>query len=282
MQKRIMRLIAGAMIGWMLMASGELSGAVAMPESAKWANVETVQENQPATIDLEKRRRDNRRHGQPESAAAALDSASNSEKQAANTNPRKATRRQTPLRLQMTTSYPSGRRFGLRLCVYAGDERRVRRIPVFCRRASDSPFGAVSGRAADRLSHGRHEAVFRSSERRNGICAQIYGTGSGRIEIARDALSRCYDQPLEMDEGGEYKKAIARAGDVHWYTVRAASDGDKLISVLPSEEGVRLSARLVSDSGEILAESDDLEMGACFLSAFFAAGHALQHSRVRA
>lgn len=101
---------------------------------------------------------------------------------------------------------------------------------------------------------------------------KIYGTGSGRIEIARDALSRCYDQPLEMDEGGEYKKAIARAGDVHWYTVRAASDGDKLISVLPSEEGVRLSARLVSDSGEILAESDDLEMGACFLSAFFAAG----------
>ena len=73
MQKRIMRLIAGAMIGWMLMASGELSGAVAMPESAKWANVETVQENQPATIDLE-------------SAAAALDSASDSEKQAANTN----------------------------------------------------------------------------------------------------------------------------------------------------------------------------------------------------
>ena len=51
MQKRIMRLIAGAMIGWMLMASGELSGAVAMPESAKWANVETVQKNQPATID---------------------------------------------------------------------------------------------------------------------------------------------------------------------------------------------------------------------------------------
>ena len=51
MQKRIMRLIAGAMIGWMLMASGELSGAAAMPESAKWANVETVQENQPATID---------------------------------------------------------------------------------------------------------------------------------------------------------------------------------------------------------------------------------------
>ncbi|MCI5661418.1 MAG: hypothetical protein MR371_04145, partial [Clostridia bacterium] len=51
MQKRIMRLIAGAMTGWMLMASGELSGAVAMPESAKWANVETVQENQPATID---------------------------------------------------------------------------------------------------------------------------------------------------------------------------------------------------------------------------------------
>ena len=101
---------------------------------------------------------------------------------------------------------------------------------------------------------------------------KIYGTGSGRIEIARDALSRCYDQPLEMDEGGEYKKAIARAGDVHWYTVRAASDGDKLISVLPGEEGVRLSAWLVSDSGEILAESDDLEMGACFLSAFFAAG----------
>lgn len=86
MQKRIMRLIAGAMIGWMLMASGELSGAVAMPESAKWANVETVQENQPATIDLESAAATIAVTVNPESAAAALDSASNSEKQAANTN----------------------------------------------------------------------------------------------------------------------------------------------------------------------------------------------------
>ena len=264
MQKRIMRLIAGTMIGWMLMASGELSGAVAMPESAKWANVETVQENQPAAIadaiDLE-------------SAAAALDSTSNSEKQAANTNA-----------AQSDSAADAFAPSNADVITLLGDDSAC--DYAFTPATNGVFAGYLFSAGALQIHHSELYQDGRLIAYRTGgtklfsvrlsagteYVLKIYGTGSGRIEIARDALSRCYDQPLEMDEGGEYEKAIARAGDVHWYTVRAASDGDKLISVLPSEEGVRLSAWLVSDSGEILAESDDLEMGACFLSAFFAAG----------
>lgn len=95
---------------------------------------------------------------------------------------------------------------------------------------------------------------------------RIYGSGKGRIEIARETLSRCFDNPLEMQEGGEYQKAIARSGDVHWYAFTAQTDGAELIAVMPMEENVSLSAWLVDDDGKILMESDDLEMGACFLS----------------
>lgn len=277
MQKRIMRLIAGAMIGWMLMASGELSGAVAMPESAKWANVETVQENQPATIedaiDLESAAATIADAVNPESAAAALDSASDSEKQAANTNAAQsdsAADAVTPSNADVITLLGDDS-----ACDYAFTPATNGVFAGYLFSA-----GALQIHHSELYQDGRLIAYRTGGTKLFSVrlsagteyVLKIYGTGSGRIEIARDALSRCYDQPLEMDEGGEYKKAIARAGDVHWYTVRAASDGDKLISVLPGEEGVRLSAWLVSDSGEILAESDDLEMGACFLSAFFAAG----------
>lgn len=263
MQKRIMRLIAGAMIGWMLMASGELSGAVAMPGSAKWANVETVQENQSATIDLESAAATIADASNPESAAAALDGASNSEKQAANTNAAQsdsAADAITPSNADAITLLGDDS-----ACDYAFTPATNGVFAGYLFSA-----GALQIHHSELYQDGRLIAYRTGGTKLFSVrlsagteyVLKIYGTGSGRIEIARDALSRCYDQPLEMDEGGEYKKAIARA----------ASDGDKLISVLPSEEGVRLSAWLVSDSGEILAESDDLEMGACFLSAFFAAG----------
>lgn len=96
---------------------------------------------------------------------------------------------------------------------------------------------------------------------------KIYGTGAGVVEIARDTLSRCYDQPLSIDAGGMYSKMIARAGDVHWYSVEAPEDGAMLISIAPEQRGVQLSAWLLDDSGRIIARSDDLESGASQLSA---------------
>ena len=96
---------------------------------------------------------------------------------------------------------------------------------------------------------------------------KIYGSGAGVVEIARDTLSRCYDQPLSIDAGGMYSKMIARAGDVHWYSVEAPEDGAMLISIAPDRRGAQLSAWLLDDSGRIIARSDDLESGACQLSA---------------
>lgn len=96
---------------------------------------------------------------------------------------------------------------------------------------------------------------------------KIYGTGAGVVEIARDTLSRCYDQPLSIDAGGMYSKMIARAGDVHWYSVEAPEDGAMLISIAPEQRGVQLSAWLLDDSDRIIARSDDLESGASQLSA---------------
>ena len=96
---------------------------------------------------------------------------------------------------------------------------------------------------------------------------KIYGTGAGVVEIARDTLSRCYDQPLSIDAGGMYSKMIARAGDVHWYSVEAPEDGAMLISIASEQRGVQLSAWLLDDSDRIIARSDDLESGASQLSA---------------
>ena len=81
---------------------------------------------------------------------------------------------------------------------------------------------------------------------------KIYGTGAGVVEIARDTLSRCYDQPLSIDAGGMYSKMIARAGDVHWYSVEAPEDGAMLISIAPEQRGVQLSAWLLDDSDRII------------------------------
>lgn len=96
---------------------------------------------------------------------------------------------------------------------------------------------------------------------------KIYGIGAGVVEIARDTLSRCYDQPLSIDAGGMYSKMIAREGDIHWYSVEAPEDGAMLISIAPEQRGLQLSAWLLDDSGRIVARSDDLEGGASQLSA---------------
>jgi len=50
---------------------------------------------------------------------------------------------------------------------------------------------------------------------------RLYGTGSALMEVTRNALSRCFDQPLELTDSG-YSKLIARSGDVHWYSMPAA------------------------------------------------------------
>ena len=94
----------------------------------------------------------------------------------------------------------------------------------------------------------------------------VSGAGRVRLEIARHALSRCFAEPLPLEAAGDsYAKAIARAGDVHWYSVTAAERLPLLLTGVPGEEGLRLSAQLFGESGELLAEATPTAGGAFLL-----------------
>ena len=67
----------------------------------------------------------------------------------------------------------------------------------------------------------------------------LTGTGSGRLEVARETLSRCWSMPIELTDGGSYAKLIARAGDVHWY---ACGRGARRRGDLLGDAGKRLPA----------------------------------------
>lgn len=96
---------------------------------------------------------------------------------------------------------------------------------------------------------------------------EITGHGAALLEIARESLSRSFSQPLELEDGGGYSKMIARSGDVHWYAFTAMRDGAMIAAALPETGGLRLQSWLFDESGALIAASDDLDSGACALSA---------------
>ena len=96
---------------------------------------------------------------------------------------------------------------------------------------------------------------------------QLSGTGRVRLEVARHALSRCFDEPLALNtDGDSYAKAIARAGDAHWYSL-APSDGQPLVlACMPSGDGgPALDMLLFDDSGGLMAAGTRTLGGACLL-----------------
>ena len=97
----------------------------------------------------------------------------------------------------------------------------------------------------------------------------ISGAGDATLEIARKTLGRCYDDPILLGETGSYAKLIARAGDAHWYEFTANAAVPATIAILPEEDGdgLHLSAYLISAAGRKVAESLELEGGACALYA---------------
>ena len=99
----------------------------------------------------------------------------------------------------------------------------------------------------------------------------LTGTGSGRLEVARETLSRCWSMPIELTDGGSYAKLIARAGDVHWYAVDAVRDGAAIFSATP-ESDCPLRLWLFDERGTLLAESESLPSGAAALSAALESG----------
>ena len=97
---------------------------------------------------------------------------------------------------------------------------------------------------------------------------ELEGAGRVRVEAARHALSRCFGDPLPLNAAGDrYAKAVARPGDVHWYSVTVEDSRPVLLSGAPAEGGPRLEAQLFGESGALLAEAA-LTTGGAFLMDF--------------
>ena len=86
-------------------------------------------------------------------------------------------------------------------------------------------------------------------------------TGSAIVEIARNALSRCANDPLTIEENKPTGKMIARAYDAHWYTFTAAATGRMMLTCVPEEENLNLSAMLFDSSGTLISEFEALPGG---------------------
>lgn len=102
---------------------------------------------------------------------------------------------------------------------------------------------------------------------------RLRGEGRVLLEIARHALSRCYDSPMLLDARGDaYSKAFVRQGDAHWYAVDAGEDGLMALVGTPAEDSVKLTARLFDDGGRLLAEAARTAGGACLMDFAVQAG----------
>ena len=101
---------------------------------------------------------------------------------------------------------------------------------------------------------------------------RVSGSGSAIVEIARDALSRCYSQPLSARENEPSQKMIAHAYDAHWYGFQANETGMLMLTCVPQDADLSLSAALFDDSGALIAQFENLSGGACMLRAATEAG----------
>lgn len=101
---------------------------------------------------------------------------------------------------------------------------------------------------------------------------RVHGSGKAVIEVARSTLSRCYLQPLEAHEDAAQGKIIARAYDAHWYAFTAEASTLMMLSCIPEEQGLALSACLFDEDGALISEFEQLPGGACMLLAGTEAG----------
>lgn len=125
--------------------------------------------------------------------------------------------------------------------------------------------------------------VIASGEGRGQLCSawlvagrsytlRIHGSGNAIVEMARLALSRCYDKPLMVQENQSTEKRIARAYDAHWYAFDAQQNGRILLSCRPLEPGLKLNAMLFDSKGCLLSRFENLPEGTCMLLADTRAG----------
>lgn len=98
---------------------------------------------------------------------------------------------------------------------------------------------------------------------------KLSGYGSAMLEVARESLSRCFAQPLSLEDGASYSKPIAKAGDVHWYSVTAQSAGAAILACAPKSPSLKLRAWLFGSDGRMIANAEMLASGTAVLSALF-------------
>lgn len=91
---------------------------------------------------------------------------------------------------------------------------------------------------------------------------RVHGVGNAIIEVARQALSRSFTQPLEVSENQIAGKMIAHEYDAHWYSFEAAAAGPMLLSCVPEESHLDLEAWLFDDALHLLSRLEDLPGGA--------------------
>ena len=88
----------------------------------------------------------------------------------------------------------------------------------------------------------------------------LSGAGSGRLEVMRATLGRCFEKPIELS-GDElaYAKLLVRPGDAHWYAFTAGTGGPATIHAEPEgaeAQGLTLRGLLMDAEGRVLAEAD--------------------------
>ena len=88
----------------------------------------------------------------------------------------------------------------------------------------------------------------------------LTGAGSGRLEVMRATLGRCFEKPIELS-GDElaYAKLLVRPGDAHWYAFTAGTGGPATIHAEPEgaeAQGLTLRGLLMDAEGRVLAEAD--------------------------
>lgn len=95
---------------------------------------------------------------------------------------------------------------------------------------------------------------------------RLTGSGTVRLEIARHALSRCFDWPMGLDAAGDERaKVFARQGDAHWYAMEPAESGELALLGVPAEPGMALEARLFDADGRLLQTARTTDGGACLM-----------------
>ena len=94
---------------------------------------------------------------------------------------------------------------------------------------------------------------------------RVHGSGNAVIEVARQALSRSFSEPLQAGENTPSGKMIAHEYDAHWYAFEAAESGPVLLTCVSENSDMALQSMLFDDAGMLLAEFENLPGGACML-----------------